>query len=333
MPRKENKLRPYRVDYFDLNEMNAADQALVQSTIVRAVTAFEAADLARTDNGVWNEGRTVIRAHRYYKPLKYTPTFKNLEDLFPPKWVPKVKASIEDMRKLFESRRIDKQFAAMATDDDYRKLMQELNPAFDFGAPAPKVIDPGPNCWSGGLKIPFVPATGQGPDYVDKSVCGTAEIASRNNYADPDHHVDLDEVAPIVNPAPPSDCKCSFAFPVSSSAMELHMIAAHGHPDTGQVATAVEEAMSAVAPEHGDVISEAVTQPLSEFCGLKIAHEAHMCDGKLCQGYAEPTGQVLVTDGSYQPASWKQPLPTWVKVGLFGLVVAVSVVAILAFGR
>src|SRR5271170_4851660 len=223
MPRKENKLRPYRVDYFDLNEINATEQVLVQSTTVRAVTAFEAADFARTENGVWNEGRYVIRSYRYYKPLKFTPVYKDLEDLFTAKWVKKVKASIEETRKLFESRRIDKQFAAMATDTDYRKLMQELNPAFDFGSKA--------------APAPFCPLPGQGPDYVDKSAvpCGTAEIASQNNYADPDlHHIDLDEVAPIVNSAPATNCHCSFAFPMSSSAMELHMIAAHGQPDIGQ---------------------------------------------------------------------------------------------------
>ena len=323
MPRKENKLRPYRVDYFDLNEINATEQVLVQSTTVRAVTAFEAADFARTENGVWNEGRYVIRSYRYYKPLKFTPVYKDLEDLFTAKWVKKVKASIEETRKLFESRRIDKQFAAMATDTDYRKLMQELNPAFDFG-----------------LKTAPVP-------------CGTAEIASRNNYADPDlHHIDLDEVAPIVSPAPAADCHCSFAFPVSSSAMELHMIAAHGQPDTGQVATAVEEAMSVIAPEHGDVIASAVaTVPAvpqmldysgnytPEFVTYTLEHHPKDCGCQICwnnrpnpEVTAVPTGQVLVSTGSFNP-HWEKPLPTWAKVGLFGLVVALSVVAILVVGR
>src|SRR5271170_494823 len=116
MKKISRKLRPYRVDYLDLNEINAAEQVLVHSTTVRAVTAFAAADLARTENGVWNEGRYVIRSYRYYKPVKHTPVYKDLEDLFTAKWVKKVKASIEETRKLFESRRIDKQFAAMATD-------------------------------------------------------------------------------------------------------------------------------------------------------------------------------------------------------------------------
>ena len=312
MPRKEDKLRPYRVDYFDINEINAAEQVLVHSTTVRAVTAFEAADLARTENGVWNEGRYVIRSFRYYKPLKYTPVYKDLEDLFTKKWVVKVKASIEETRKLFESRRIDKQFAAMATDTDYRKLMQDLNPAFDF---------------------------------------------------------DLKKTT--TNPEP-TDCHCAFTFPVSSSAMELHMIAAHNQPNVGQIATAVEEAMQAIdptpdhhvdldasapivnpAPEHGDVISEAIaTTPAvpkmldyngnytPEFVEYTLEHHPKDCGCQICWNNrpqapltAVPTGQVLVTDGSYQPASWKQPLPTWAKVGLFGLVVAASVVAILAFGR
>jgi len=134
------------------------------------------------------------------------------------------------------------------------------------------------------------------------------------------------------------------------------MIAAHGQPDTGQVATAVEEVMSVVAPEHGDVIASAVaTVPAvpqmldysgnytPEFVTYTLEHHPKDCGCQICwnnrpnpEVTAVPTGQVFITPP--RPANQPfpgdaPPLPTWAKVGLFGLVVALSVVAILVVGR
>lgn len=56
------KIRPYRVDYFDVPEMQG-DKALVRSVIVRCPTAKQAKEFVSAD------GRFIIKAYRFYKKL------------------------------------------------------------------------------------------------------------------------------------------------------------------------------------------------------------------------------------------------------------------------
>jgi hypothetical protein len=91
MPRKESKprkLRPYRVDYFDVSEMRL-DRVLVRSVVVRAVTANAASDQVRY--GLGDDapasptlgGRVIIRSYRFYKKLVHRKdVYKAVEDLF-----------------------------------------------------------------------------------------------------------------------------------------------------------------------------------------------------------------------------------------------------------
>src|SRR5271157_1057290 len=79
MARKEDKLRPYRVDYFDIAEMKDNDLCLVKSVIVRAVTAAEAI----YHDSIAQEGRIIIRSARFYKTLTHKKDiYKAVEDLF-----------------------------------------------------------------------------------------------------------------------------------------------------------------------------------------------------------------------------------------------------------
>jgi hypothetical protein len=76
------KLRPYRVDYFDFEEINDY-RVLVHSIIVRAVTAAEAKEYVNYENRL---NRSVIRAYRFYKKLPKTskPKYVALEDVLTP---------------------------------------------------------------------------------------------------------------------------------------------------------------------------------------------------------------------------------------------------------
>ena len=212
-----DKLRPYRVDYFAVDEMKD-DKALVRSVVVRAVTAQDAANMVWPDN-VWFI--IIIRAYRFYKKLaKRRDVYKAVKDLFSANEAARITALIADYRR----KEIDRQFEQMATDEHYQKAVKELceqtvgtpEPAkgtygyteydAETGAMTAHVCDLHPAkvpTWGGGLKIPIPqpttgpdsPATkaalavlpGQGPDYADKNaaLCGTHEIGSRGNYADP----------------------------------------------------------------------------------------------------------------------------------------------------
>src|SRR5277367_532312 len=78
--RKEDKLRPYRVDYFDIDEMKDNDLCLVKSVIVRAVTSAEAI----YHDTIAKEGRIILRAFRFYKKLVHKKdVYKAVEELFP----------------------------------------------------------------------------------------------------------------------------------------------------------------------------------------------------------------------------------------------------------
>lgn len=78
--RKVDKIRPYRVDWFDIEVMQD-DKALLRSNIVRAVTAANATQLVQeiaADNNI-----VVIRAYRYYKKLpNKSPMYVALGKLF-----------------------------------------------------------------------------------------------------------------------------------------------------------------------------------------------------------------------------------------------------------
>jgi hypothetical protein len=148
LARKENKLRPYRVDYFDIPEMQK-DRALVKSVVIRAVTAQQAKngvlwdDPTLSGNGAFAEGRIIIRAYRFYKNTPASKeVLKPVEDLFTVNKAVEVMEVVEKYRTLI----IDEQNKAEAAKIADQMVHME---------PEPKVIDPGPNCWSGGLKIPI----------------------------------------------------------------------------------------------------------------------------------------------------------------------------------
>jgi hypothetical protein len=97
-PRKENKLRPYRVDYFIHDEM-LKDKALVRSIVVRVVTAAEAK--AIITKYASPDDYTVIRAYRFYKKLSPEPKIKKyipIDKLLPVKKAIEVMTGIENRR-------------------------------------------------------------------------------------------------------------------------------------------------------------------------------------------------------------------------------------------
>jgi hypothetical protein len=99
--RKEDKLRPYRVDFFDIKEMKDNDLALVRSQIVRAVTADDAVYeiLDKPDSGDGYPSLVLIRAYRFYKTLTHKKdVFKAVEDLFSANRAVKVMEQVEAYR-------------------------------------------------------------------------------------------------------------------------------------------------------------------------------------------------------------------------------------------
>ena len=79
--RKEDKLRPYRVDYFKIDDMKEPDLAFVRSVIVRAVTSEIAIELVLHNAPA---DVIIIRAYRFYKKLVHKKdVYKFVEDLFP----------------------------------------------------------------------------------------------------------------------------------------------------------------------------------------------------------------------------------------------------------
>jgi hypothetical protein len=93
--RKENKLRPYRVDYFDIDEMKDNDLCLVKSVIVRAVTSAEAI----YHDTVAQDGRIILRASRFYKKLVHKKDiYKAVEELFSANKAVKIMDTVEAYR-------------------------------------------------------------------------------------------------------------------------------------------------------------------------------------------------------------------------------------------
>lgn len=129
--RQVDKLRPYRIDYFDIDEMKENDLALVRSVVVRAVTAKEAVyqvliKLSRVQPPI---SLVAVRTYRYYKNLVHKKdVYKAVEDLFTANKAIKVMEQVEAYRKA----KIDESFKLMATDVEYQKtsaeLYQKLNP-------------------------------------------------------------------------------------------------------------------------------------------------------------------------------------------------------------
>jgi hypothetical protein len=97
MARKQDKLRPYRVDYFNIDEMKDNDMALVRSVVVRAVTSAEAATKVLDDNSALPI--VLIRSYRYYKQITHKKdVFKPVEDLFTEKNALIVMGEVEKYR-------------------------------------------------------------------------------------------------------------------------------------------------------------------------------------------------------------------------------------------
>ena len=65
MSRKKEKLRPYRVDYIDFEEMRG-NEVLMHSVIHRAVTALQARSAVAYEGGRIHSDRFILRAYRFY---------------------------------------------------------------------------------------------------------------------------------------------------------------------------------------------------------------------------------------------------------------------------
>jgi hypothetical protein len=101
--RKENKLRPYRVDFFDIEEMKDYDLALVRSQVVRAATAGDAVyEVVEKPefNTTEYPSLVLIRAYRFYKELvTKKDVYTAVEDLFTPNKAVKIMEQVEAYRK------------------------------------------------------------------------------------------------------------------------------------------------------------------------------------------------------------------------------------------
>jgi len=101
--RKEDKQRPYRIDYF-LHEEMLKDRALVRSAVTRATTAEEAKGGMRSllcTNQYGNDGYTIIRAYRFYKKLSAEPkkkTYIEIAKLLPAQKAIDVMTAIENRK-------------------------------------------------------------------------------------------------------------------------------------------------------------------------------------------------------------------------------------------
>jgi hypothetical protein len=171
MARKEEKQRPYRVDYFDIAEMKI-DKVLVRSQVIRAVTAKDAADqvLYEGKTSMLATGRIIIRSTRFYKKLVQKETYKAVEDMFTTNKAIQVMEVVEKWRAL------------------------QSTPA-----PAP-VVDPVP------VPAPICPY-GYAKDDANITAHNCAIHTNTNKEPVdviqlPQRDVDLDTAAPIIYPAP-----------------------------------------------------------------------------------------------------------------------------------
>lgn len=187
MARKENKLRPYRVDYFNIPEMKK-DRALVHSTVVRAVTAQQAQNMILWDdptasgNGMFIEGRIVIRAYRFYKKAPAAKeVFKPVEDLFT----------------------VNKAVEVMEVVEKYRALL--ATPPAPVPAPAPEPVCP-------------YGYTAHDAE-IGAMTAHNCAIHTNTNQEPvdviqmPELKIDLDTAAPIIHPAPTAVEIPNYTFP------------------------------------------------------------------------------------------------------------------------
>lgn len=166
-----SKLRPYRVDFFDIEEMQHPDKALVQSVIVRAVTATEAIDQIATDRSANNKPLDtiiIIRAYRFYGQLgaHKQDVYRAVEDLFTANKAVEAMRNVEAFRTARRAAELNANAPVRDTPEDSSTIPGEehTNPPgadpdnvigwLTGAAKSVKVIDPEPR-WSGGLKIPI----------------------------------------------------------------------------------------------------------------------------------------------------------------------------------
>ena len=139
MARKQDKLRPYRVDYFNIDEMKDNDMALVRSTSVRAVTSAEAATKVLDDNSALPI--VLIRSYRFYKKITNNGTsYKAVEDLFNEKnalivmeEVEKYRAEQAQTNDLGNTPAAQTQMDAVATQADTAVIPDHATPDPAFG--------------------------------------------------------------------------------------------------------------------------------------------------------------------------------------------------------
>jgi hypothetical protein len=224
--RKEDKLRPYRVDYFDIDQMIDNDRALIRSQVVRAVTSAEAQAAVQNVSGdsgftVVNPAVIVIRSYRYYKKLGQPKrnVYKAIEDLFTSNKAVKIMDEVEAYRKRKE---IDAQFMAAHTLAPVDVTMGNNGHQTRFSDSS--LYDEvcincgGTDGRDGGLDRPCPNAPTTGPD----SPATKAVVADLAGMTAHDEHeqvmetfipnpnqpdiskFDLDAAAPILNPAPDS---------------------------------------------------------------------------------------------------------------------------------
>jgi hypothetical protein len=300
---KKGKLRPFRVDYFDVHEMTDGDLALVRSVVVRTVTKKEAKasviadgfDTSRDDRA-----RFIINCERFYKKLSAQPkkkVYRSVEQLFGEKKALKVMDQIEQCKPVIVI------------------TPEMLKP--------PVVIDPGPNAWSGGLKIPL-PAPTSGPDSPDTQKA----VADLTGFISGDKHEQVMDTFVASTPIPEGH-----RFP---------------NPDTFDLDAAAP--IVNPAPEHGDEIAAALTAvevntnfglPPYEWCPKHPRHYKLNCtackleaeDAAYVAGSsrAEPTTDWVLANNA-EPLRFKDslPLPTWAKLAMFGGITALVLVIILA---
>jgi hypothetical protein len=218
--RKEDKLRPYRVDYFDIDQMIDNDRALIRSAMYRALTAVQAAEYVLTDTSTLPaglvEGRIIIRAYRYYKKLGQPKrnVYKAIEDLFTSNKAVKIMEQVEAYRKRKET---DAQFAAAYAPVDATIENNGHQTRFSDSSLYDEVCI---NCGGtdgrdGGLDrpCPNAPTTGPNSPATKAVVADLAGMIAHDeheqamdtfipNVGQPDiSKFDLDAAAPIINPA------------------------------------------------------------------------------------------------------------------------------------
>jgi hypothetical protein len=228
MPRKEDKKRPYRVDYIRRNEVKGR-KAFVHSVIIRTTTAVDAKLLLIAEAKLYeNDDIEIIRSRRYYKKLGKTPVEASLSRLFGPKRTASILRDIErDKNRAsatpgYDSLDDDKsQAGTTVTADeisgknalekalkDYRK---QYEAGLTVGGPSPtsdvaeyhttqKPPVTLPEHSGAVLKQTFSfsapqPDTVRGLGFPDHPVVPTKDAVF-------DHQIDLDKAAPILHPAP-----------------------------------------------------------------------------------------------------------------------------------